>query len=127
METLLHFLPILEHKYSHAWFDLHASKSLSLTLVYCRKMPLILQSLPLDIINKYLPTKSATWYFSKPGCFAQFSSEDIDMRIQILQRDKDEAIEMYAEAVQNLNKLREDNANAESLRDKVQRIVVRQD
>jgi len=49
------------------------------------------------------------------------------MRIQILQRDKDEAIEMYAEAVQNLNKLREDNANAESLRDKVQRIVVRQD
>nr|CAB3227649.1 caspase recruitment domain-containing protein 11-like [Phallusia mammillata] len=47
-----------------------------------------------------------------------YRDEDNDMRIQILKRDKDEAIEMYAEALDNLNKLREDCANAESARDK---------
>lgn len=45
------------------------------------------------------------------------------MRFQILKRDKDESLEMYAEAVENLNKLREDFANAEIARDKVGRII----
>ncbi|XP_076810091.1 caspase recruitment domain-containing protein 11-like isoform X1 [Clavelina lepadiformis] len=41
----------------------------------------------------------------------------VDFRIQILQRDKEEALEMYGETLHGLNKLREDCANAEKQRD----------
>ena len=45
--------------------------------------------------------------------------EDTDMRIQILKKDKEEALDMYEEAVENLHKLRENCASAEAQRDKV--------
>ncbi|XP_078482506.1 caspase recruitment domain-containing protein 11-like isoform X2 [Ciona intestinalis] len=43
---------------------------------------------------------------------------DVDTRIQMLQQDKKEAIEMYASALESLAKLREDCAAAEALRNK---------
>lgn len=45
--------------------------------------------------------------------------EDVDTRIQILQHDKEEAIQMYVDATDQLNKLREEFHSAETLRDKV--------
>ena len=46
------------------------------------------------------------------------------MRIQILKKDKEEALDMYGEAVENLHKLRESLATAESLRDKVRHLIL---